>query len=256
MSYVSPGIPRTTFARRVFLWPHCSTACVVRVESCRTLAPDTETWPWPVRQGHTRVSSPSRGALRCRRTPSATSRLYTVNQKQRATVIDNKLSRGETIRFPDMELGHWIVGSMGHLGRLSRPGHRVIILTRCETRPQFFQFSKKAQDKDIKIYIFVKIRPTVIEILIFNKMIFKILLSRSVQTPNSDKNWQTSCPMQTFVCNMSRHLEFIIEQDRRVNWVSAGRWIPGSLGHTMWPSSISAAARCISTVAPMIRHDI
>jgi len=35
---------------------------------------------------------------------------------------------------PDMELGHWVTGSMGHLGHLSRPGHRVIILTRCETR--------------------------------------------------------------------------------------------------------------------------
>ena len=33
-----------------------------------------------------------------------------------------------------MELGHWVTGSMGHLGHLSRPGHRVIILTRCETR--------------------------------------------------------------------------------------------------------------------------
>ena len=30
-----------------------------------------------------------------------------------------------------MELGHWVTGSMGHL---SRPGHRVIILTRRETR--------------------------------------------------------------------------------------------------------------------------
>jgi len=57
-----------------------------------------------------------------------------------------------------MELGHWVTGSMGHLGHLSRPGHRVII-----------RFSKKAQDKDIKIYIFVKIRPTIIEILTFNK---------------------------------------------------------------------------------------
>jgi len=38
-------------------------------------------------------------------------------------------------------------------------------------------------------------------------MIFKILLCRSVQTPNSDKNWQTSCPLQTFVCNISWHLE-------------------------------------------------
>ena len=34
----------------------------------------------------------------------------------------------------DVELGHWVTGSVGHLGHLSRPGHRVIILTRCETR--------------------------------------------------------------------------------------------------------------------------
>ena len=67
----------------------------------------------------------------------------------------------------DVEMGHWVTGSVGHLGHLSRPGHRVIILT--GVRPEFFRFSKKAQDKDIKIYIFVKIRPTVIEILTFNK---------------------------------------------------------------------------------------
>jgi len=70
-------------------------------------------------------------------------------------------------RVSDMELGHWVTGSMGHLGYFSRPGHRVIILTRCETR--VFPVFKKAQDKDIKIYIFVKIRPTVIDILTFNK---------------------------------------------------------------------------------------
>ena len=77
-------------------------------------------------------------------------------------------------------------------------------------------------------------------------MIFKILLSRSVQTPNSDKNWQTSCSLQTFVCNISRHLEFIMEQGHRVNWVSGlpvagfpGRWVTGSLGHKMWHSSMS-----------------
>jgi len=41
-----------------------------------------------------------------------------------------------------MELGHWVTGSMGHL---SRPGHRVIILTRCETRdfPVFEKMPKK-----------------------------------------------------------------------------------------------------------------
>jgi len=57
-----------------------------------------------------------------------------------------------------MELGHWVIGSMGHLGHLSRPGHRVIILTRCETR--VFPVFEKTQEKDIQIYIFVKIRPT------------------------------------------------------------------------------------------------
>ena len=28
---------------------------------------------------------------------------------------------------------NWVTGSMGHFGHLSRPGHRAIILTRCET---------------------------------------------------------------------------------------------------------------------------
>jgi len=42
---------------------------------------------------------------------------------------------------PDMELGHSVTGSVGHLGHLSRPGHWVIILTRCEIR--VFRFSKK-----------------------------------------------------------------------------------------------------------------
>ena len=38
--------------------------------------------------------------------------------------------------------------------------------------------------------------------------------------------------------HISRHLEFIIEQGHRVNWVS-GSLVPGSLGHKMWPSSMS-----------------
>jgi len=66
------------------------------------------------------------------------------------------------VSLTDMELGHWVTGSMGHLGHLSRTGHWVIILTRCETRV-FPVFEKP----NIKIYIFVKIHPTVIEILTF-----------------------------------------------------------------------------------------
>ena len=66
-------------------------------------------------------------------------------------------------------------------------------------------------------------------------MVFKILLSRSVQTPNSDKNWQTSSLLQTFVCNVSRHFEFVIERGHRVNWFSGSldSRVTGSLGHKM-----------------------
>jgi len=35
---------------------------------------------------------------------------------------------------------NWVTGSMGHLGHLSRLGHRVIIVTRYETRI-FFNFT-------------------------------------------------------------------------------------------------------------------
>jgi len=44
-----------------------------------------------------------------------------------------------------MELGHWVTGSVGHLGHLSRPGHRVTILPRCET-PVFPGFQKNDQN--------------------------------------------------------------------------------------------------------------
>jgi len=50
-------------------------------------------------------------------------------------------------RAADMELGHWVTGSMGHLGHLSRPGDRVIILTRCETR--VFPVFEKNRYQDI-----------------------------------------------------------------------------------------------------------
>jgi len=87
-----------------------------------------------------------------------------------------------------MELGHWVTGSMGHLGHFSpsgSPGHRVIILTRCEIR--VFPVFKKAQDKDIKIYIFVKIRPTVIEILTFNKCSSKFYFSEAYKRQTATK---------------------------------------------------------------------
>jgi len=46
---------------------------------------------------------------------------------------------------------NWVTGSMGHLGHLSRPGHRVIILTRCETRVfPVFETMPKMQNVHMK----------------------------------------------------------------------------------------------------------
>ena len=84
--------------------------------------------------------------------------------------------------IPDMELGHCVTGSVGHLGHLSRPGHRVIILTRRETRT---------------------------------------LLSGSVQTPNSDKNWQTSCPLQT--CHTITGHELYTRRQSAACWKTTDR---------------------------------
>jgi len=52
---------------------------------------------------------------------------------------------------PGMELGHWVTGSMGHLSHLSRPGHRVIILTRCDTRV-FSVFEKMPKMMQILLF--------------------------------------------------------------------------------------------------------
>jgi len=46
---------------------------------------------------------------------------------------------------PDVELSDWVAGSLGHFGSSftpGSPGHRVIILTLCQTRA-FFRFLKK-----------------------------------------------------------------------------------------------------------------
>jgi len=71
-------------------------------------------------------------------------------------------------------------------------GHRVIILTRCETRV-FPVFEKKAQDKDIKIYIFVKIRPTVIEILTLINYLQNFTFQKRDPVP--------SLPSASLLCN-------------------------------------------------------
>jgi len=69
--------------------------------------------------------------------------------------VFHKLNAAYHWNKPDMEPGH-----------LSRPGHRVIMLW----DQSFSGFQKKPKTK---IYIFLKIRPTVIEILTFNRRFSK-----------------------------------------------------------------------------------
>ena len=63
------------------------------------------------------------------------------------------LNRQLKTRHGTGSVGHRVNGSFASSFTSGSPDHRVIILTRCETRV-FPVFEKKAQDKDIKIYIF------------------------------------------------------------------------------------------------------
>ena len=114
----------------------------------------------------------------------------------------------------DMELGHSVTGSMGHLGHLSRPGHRVIILTRCETRV-FPVFEKMPKMQNV----------------LWNAEIIKVIVKCLLLDWNHRISvhamncyfylWllKNLCPENTS-SHISRHLEFTIEQGHRVNWVS------------------------------------
>jgi len=108
-----------------------------------------------------------------------------------------------------------VTGSVGHLGHLSRPGHRVIILTPCETRV-FPLFAKKTQDKDINIYIFVKIHSTVIEILTFNKRSSKFSFPEACKRQTATK-LANLLPIAN-VC--LQHKSTFGVQGHRVNWVN------------------------------------
>ena len=132
------------------------------------------------------------------------------------------------LRGSDMELGHWVTGSMGHLGHLSRSGHRVIILTRCETRV-FFRFSKKCPK--CKTYIWnAEMTKVIVRCLLLDwnhwtsvhamNFYFYLWLLKNLRPENTSSH-------------ISHHLEFITEQGHRVNWVSGSldSRVTGSLGH-------------------------
>ena len=111
----------------------------------------------------------------------------------------------------DTQLGHWVTGSMGHLGHLPRPGHRVIILTRCETRV-FSGFRKKPKMQNVHLKCWNDKSHCQVSVV--------GLKSLDVSPCNELLLLPTSS-------HVSRHLEFIIEQGHRVNWIpgSLGRWV-------------------------------
>ena len=111
-----------------------------------------------------------------------------------------------------MELGYWVTGSVGHL---SQPGHRVIILTRCETRVfPVFEKMPKMQNVHLKCWndkshcqvsvVGLKspdVSPCNELLLLAYLWLLKILWPENTSS------------------HISRHSEFIIQQGHRVNWV-------------------------------------
>ena len=150
------------------------------------------------------------------------------------------------IRHGTGSLGHRVNGSFGHL---SRPGHRVIILTRCET--QLFRFSKKCPK--CKTYICnAEMTTVIIRCLLFHwnhwisvhamNFYFYLWLLKILWPENTSSH-------------INRHLVFIIEQGHRVNWVSGSLDSRNSQIHKMWPSSISALHGYIGPASPLfIQH--
>jgi len=158
-------------------------------------------------------------------------------------------------------------------------------------------FWAQVLDNFVKIYTFVKIRPTVIEILAFNKWSSKFYFPEACKRQTAIKTgkplahckrsshnygtnialpgtmqillfgagykysylltylveysstrqdiWQSTRAVKSSIhtpLHIIRHLEFIIEQGNRVNWVSGSldSRVTGSLRNKMWPSSMSA----------------
>jgi len=125
-----------------------------------------------------------------------------------------------------MEVVHWVTGSMGHLGHLSRPGHRVTGSSFWPgVIPEFFRFSKKCPK--CKTYIWnAKMTKVIVGCLLLDWNHWKSVLVMNFYF----YLWllKVLWPENTS-SHMTRHFEFIIEQVTGSTG-SPGRWIPGSLG--------------------------
>jgi len=122
---------------------------------------------------------------------------------------------------PDMELGHWVTGSLGHLSHLSRPGHRVIIFTRCETRV-FPVFEKMPKMRNVHLKCWndkSHCQVSAVELKIHG-LCNDLLLLLMIITTSLTWEYFFVTSMRTPL-HISRHLEFIIEE---------GHHSPGQLG--------------------------
>ena len=117
-----------------------------------------------------------------------------------------------------MELGHWVTGSVDHLGHLSRPGHWVIILSRCET--QVFPVFEK-MPKNAKRTFEMQIQKLLLTYLPCRVLEYSIRYSTEY---SSSKKFDSHTPTHTLTFGV--HCRTGITGSTG----SLGRWIPRSLG--------------------------
>jgi len=164
-----------------------------------------------------------------------TAYLLSMGQTGRQTGgLDDTCVAGVVVRHGTVSLGQWVIWVIFH-ARVTGSSFWP------DVRPEFFRFPKKCPK--CKTYIRnAEITKVIARCLLLDwnhwmsvhvmNFYFYLCLLKIL--------WPENRPTSSHI---SRHLEFIIEQGHRVNWVSGSldSRATGSLGHKMWPSSISGS---------------
>jgi len=135
-----------------------------------------------------------------------------------------------------MELGHRGNGSFGSSFTSGSPGHHIDPVWDLSLSG----FRKNAQNAKRTFELNAEMTKVIVRCLLLDwnhlmsvhamNFYFYLWLLQTFWPENTSSH-----------IGLSRHLEIITEQDHRVNWVSGSldSRVTGSLGHKMWPSSIS-----------------
>jgi len=130
--------------------------------------------------------------------------------------------------------GQWVIWIIFHVRVTGSPGHYFDPMW----DPSFYRFSKKCPK--CKTYFWnAEMTKVIVSCLLYwnhwmsvheMNFYFYLWLLKIIWPENT-------------ASHISRHLEFIIEQGHRVIWVSGSldTRVIGSLGHKMWPSSVSGS---------------